>query len=133
MAITFDTGRQYPLVESADFVLGDLTSGEAVPLIKLPQGATVIGGTLTISTVFNSTSSDAIDIGDDGDANRYTASPVSGQALACTELSLTGYTYSANNTVDITWTSGGGTPTTGAGTVRVMYVLDGRSHEVQPT
>lgn len=131
MAITKDTGRQYPLVAQVDFLLGDLTSGTGVGAIDLPQGATVIGGELVIGTVFNSTSSDVIVIGDSGVADRYLTNG-NGQSLGRTALVPTGYTYTAPTTIHVKWTSGGGTPTTGAGTLRVMYALDGRAHEVQP-
>ncbi len=131
MAITKDTGRQYPLVAQADFLLGDLTSAAAVGAIDLPQGATIIAGELVIGTVFNSTSSDAIVIGDSGTADRYLGNG-NGQALGRTALVPTGYTYTSPTTIHVKWTSGGGTPTTGAGTLRVTYTLDGRAHEVQP-
>lgn len=132
MTIAKDTGRQYPLVAQIDVLIGDLTSGAALEVLDLPQGATVIGGEIVFGTVFNSTSSDSFDVGDSGDANRYTGSAVSGQSLGRTALTLTGYTYTTNSTLTITWTSGGGSPTTGALTLRVMYMLDGRAHEVQP-
>lgn len=132
MAMTLDTGRQYPLAATVDFVIGDLVSGVAAPAIKVPQGATVIGGDISFSTVFNSTSSDTFKVGDGGVTDRYVAN-VSGQSLARTALVPTGFTYTGVDTIDITWTSGGGSPTTGAGTLRVMYILDGRAHEVQPT
>ena len=71
-------------------------------------------------------------VGDGGVTDRYVAN-VSGQSLARTALVPTGFTYTGVDTIDLTWTSGGGSPTTGAGTLRVMYILDGRAHAVQPT
>ena len=126
------TGVQYPLVAIQPFELAELSDGAAVKSVNVPANARVIGGGVAITEAFDSTSSDAIDVGDDGDDDRYSSTAVDGQALAWTALTITGYKYTAPNTIDLTWTSGGGTPTAGAGYLVVMYVVDGRANEVEP-
>lgn len=125
-------GRQWPLVAMQDFSLSEMENGAAVAAVKLPAGARVIGGEVVITEVFNSTTSDGIDVGDGDDPNRYSSTAVNGQALGRTALTLSGYKYTAPDTIDLTWASGGGTPTTGAGVLIVQYVMDGRANEVVP-
>lgn len=125
--------RQYPLVAMQPFELSQLTAGSATVAVKIPAGARVIGGGVMITEVFNSTTSDGLDIGDDGDDDRYTATAVNGQALGYTALTITGYKYTTTNTIDILWASGGGSPSTGEGLLIVQYVMDGRGNEVVPS
>jgi hypothetical protein len=124
--------RQFPLVAIQDFALSELSDGAAVSAVKLPANARVIGGGVLITEVFDSTTSDAIDVGDGSDDDRYSSTPVDGQALGYTALTITGYKYTAGDYVDLKWASGGGTPTTGAGVLILMYVVDGRGNEVVP-
>lgn len=130
-----NVGHQYALVASQAFTLAELTSGTAVPLVKLPAGARVLGGMCVITTAFNSGTSDAMIIGDDGDTDRYAAVTAGSGALSANlykAITPTGYKYTAPNTVDLTWTGVGTAATTGAGTLYVMYVVDGRANEVMP-
>jgi hypothetical protein len=132
MSITKNAGRQYPLVAYVDFTYSDLTDATGVEAIDIPANATVIGGGLYIGTVFNSATSDTIDVGDGGDTDRYTASPIDVTALGYTALTLTGYTYTASDTIDILWDGTGTAPSTGAGTLIVYYMIDERAQEVVP-
>jgi len=132
MAITKDAGRQWPLVAKVPFTYADFdTSGVAVAALDLPGNATVIGGELVVETVFNSGTSDALDVGDGASATRY-AGAVDGQAAARTALTLTGYKHTVPDTVDIEWTGAGTAPTQGAGYLLVMYTVDDKANEVQP-
>lgn len=125
-------GTQYPLVATQDFSYAQLTSGSAVGAIKLPYGARVIGGGVLITTAFNSATSDKIDIGDGGDPDRYTSTEITASSTGWTALTLSGYKYTQTDYVDITWTGTGTAPSAGAGTLIVMYVIDGRANEVNP-
>ena len=131
MAITKNGARQYGLWAEVDFALADLASGVAALAIDIPGNAVVVGGELVIRTVFNSGTSDTFIVGDDGVTNRY-ANAVNGQTAARTALTLTGYRYTAPNTIDVTWTAVGTAATAGAGTLRVQYVIKDRAQEVQP-
>jgi len=125
-------GRQYPLVVTQDVTLDQLTTATVVPAIKIPAGARVIGGGILVTEVFDSTTSDSLDIGDGGDDDRYTSTIRNLQTLGYTALTITGYKYTQSDYIDLLWTSGGGTPTTGAFTAIVEYVIDGRTNEMNP-
>lgn len=132
MAITKNGARQWPMVAYVDFTYDNLTDATGVAAIDIPVNATVVGGGLVINTVFNSATSDTIDVGDGSDTDRYTASPIDVTATGYTALTLTGYTYTAQDTIDILWDGTGAAPTTGAGTLIVWYIIDDRANEVQP-
>lgn len=126
MSLKLQSGRQPPLLAYIDVVLADLVTAVAKNLIELPHGAVVIGGGVVVTQVFNSTTSDVLDIGDAGVANRY-KNDVDLQALGLTALVPTGYITTAPTKITGTWVSGGGTPTTGAFRLWVEYYVQGRS------
>ena len=76
--------------------------------------------------VFNSSTSDVLDVGDAGSENRY-LNDASLQALTRVALVPTGYVNTAPTLITVRWVSGGGTPTTGKVTLRVEYYVRGRS------
>ncbi len=130
-------GTQYPLVATQEFTVAQLASGEAVGAIKLPYGARVIGGGVLITTAFNSTTSDKLDVGDGGDPDRYTSSEITISSTGYTALTISGYKYTQTDYVDLTWTgvgadAGAADADEGAGVLIVMYVIDGRANEVNP-
>jgi len=130
MAITKNPGRQEVIAASVDISFDTLSSDTAVAegVIQLPEGAIVVGGSITVSTAFDSTTSDVVDIGDAGDDDRYTATPVDLTAEATTLLDVTGYTYTAQDNIDVEWTAGTtSTATAGAATITVLYVVSGRA------
>lgn len=132
MTVTLDTERQYSL--STDFLtvgFADLTSAVACPLADIPIGAVVVGGEVVVDTVFNSATSDVLDVGDGVDDDRYTASQVDLTALGRTAFTLTGFEYTANDTIDAIWTGVGAAPSTGSFRVRFEYVIQGRGNENQ--
>lgn len=130
MAITKDTGRQWPLYASVDFAFGDIpTTATFYEAIDLPGSARVIGGYIEVTAVWDSTTN-SVNVGDSGSATRY-ATGVDLKALGVTELSAGGAVGALD--VGVTYTETGTAATTGAATLVVGYVLDGRANEVQPT
>jgi hypothetical protein len=130
MAITKDSGRQEVIAAEVtikhDTLASDIAVAEGV--IQVPEGARVVGGHINVTEVFNSTTSDVLDIGDGGDDDRYTATPIDLTALGATALDVTGYTYTAEDDIDVEWTAGStGTATTGEATITVLYVVSGRA------
>src|SRR2546430_5677579 len=93
-ALKLQSGRQTPVVAYIDVVLANLASGVDLPAIEVPAGASLVSGDVVVTEVFNSTTSDVIDIGDPGSENRY-VNDVNGQALGRTALVPTGYVYTA--------------------------------------
>ena len=142
MAITKDSARQYPLVAKVDVTYSDLTGlqATATAAIDVPANAVVTGGWVDVTTVFNSTTSDVLIVGDGDDPNRYVAT-CNLQALGVyhfmigdvlTVNTAVGHEYTLADTIDVTHTAGtADTATTGAFTLYVQYYIDGRANEVQ--
>jgi hypothetical protein len=134
--MSFNKGRgdvQYVRSKFKKFSLAEVVanvSATFLNLIDLPPDAILTRGYLGITQVFNSTSSDAITVGDGTTGNRYLTS-TSVQALGLTALVPTGVilTTKTLQKVGITWTSGGGTPTTGQGWLFVEYIIPGQGDE----
>ena len=131
MAITAAQTTQYPVVAEIEFTYADLTSGTVEDLCQIPAGATVVGGEIIVDTAWDSGTSDTFDIGDGADDDRYTSTIIDLQATGRTALTLTGYQYTETDTIDGTPTSAGTAATAGAARVHIMYVVEGRGHEVQ--
>lgn len=132
MAFTKSDARQYPLVAEAAVTYDELTSGVALSLIDLPQGSVVTGGFIVVDTVWNSATSDVLDLGDATDDDEYTATQVNLTALGATELTITGFeTTSSEPAIVATWTGVGAAPSTGALRVVVEYIVSGRHNENQ--
>jgi len=130
MAITKKVGRQEVIAARVDITHDTLSSDAAVAegVIQVPEGAVVVGGHIFVTEVFNSTTSDVVDIGDGVDDDRYTATPVDLTALGSTALDSAGYKYLTEDDIDVEWTAGStGTATTGEATITVLYVVDGRA------
>lgn len=130
MAITKSPGRQEIVAARKVVAYSDPAddTGASEALIEVPAGAIVIGGYVYVSTAFDSTTSDALDIGDGDDVDRYTATPIDLQSTGVTALDVTGYKYTAQDNIDIQWTAGStGTATAGQFEVVVEYIVEGRA------
>jgi len=125
MAISKDSGRQYPLVATVTFVGGtDVTAVASYPAIDIPAGSTVTGGYVEVTSAFDATLD--INVGDGDTANLY-ASAVNGAAAGRTALTLTGKSYAANDTIGVGIAVVAATA--GAGKLVVEYVTTDRSNE----
>lgn len=132
MAITKNSARQYPLMAFVDVTYDMLTSGSAVAAMDIPAGATVVGGYFVVDTVWNSGTSDVLDIGDGDNDDRYTSSQIDLTSLGATALDVTMHEYTVLDTIDLTWTGAGSAPDQGAARLVVEYILDARAHEAMP-
>ncbi len=133
MAITLGADRQSPLFASVDFTLADLVSGSFEAAVSLPEQAEVTGGSVVITTAFDSVTTDALDVGDSAVGGRYlsVAAGLTALPLGRTALVPTGYRTVGKEPVGVTWTGAGGT-TAGAGRLEVEYTIVGRSMNIQP-
>lgn len=133
MAITKDSGRQTPVVARVSTAAADISAQATYAAIDVPAGAIVIGGYAKITAAFDS--SVTLDIGDDGDVDRYIANGASGTYPAVDALeeqtlgnvvmlAPTGYQYTAPNTIDIKLA--GAANTTGTIELVVVYIVVGR-------
>ena len=128
-ALKLTAGRQAPVFAYRDFTYANLATGVAKAIIELPAGAVVIGGALTITDSWDSSTSDSFVVGD-ADADEYLGA-TDGQAEARTELVPTGFVQTAPAYVTVTWTGVGDAPTAGAATVEVKYYVRGRAQFAQ--
>jgi hypothetical protein len=138
------TGRQYPLVGEVQIAIGADTvvntagatvaaKGTAVvaDLLPLPPGAVVIGGEVVVETASNDTGAHTVAVGDSVNATRYLAA-TSIKAAARTALVPTGFRGNGED-IRLTFAAATGDATAGVVTVRVLYQIGGRAHEVQPS
>jgi hypothetical protein len=137
MEILKDQGRQYSLWASANIGFADgLTVAQAIgtgiqDLLDLPAGAEVVGGSITVTEVWDQGTTAVLDIGDVDDPDRYTSSPVDLKSLGRTALTLDGKVTTGEETVDVDPVLVGADSTQGAATIRVEYVINDRAHENQ--
>ena len=130
MAITLKPGRQEVIAAQIEIKHDTLSDDAAVAeaIMQVPEGARVVGGHINVTEVFNSTTSDVLDIGDGVDDDRYTATPIDLTSTGATALDVTGYTYTAQDNIDVEWTAGStGTATTGEATITILYIVSGRA------
>jgi len=119
------------MIDAVTLVSGNFASAAAhtIDVIGLPPNAVIIGGQLVVTTAFNGTTYPVV-IGDSTTANRYLAT-ADRKAAALVPLVPTGYVGLGEN-LRLTITPTGST-TGGAATVRIQYIVVGRSNEVQIT
>jgi hypothetical protein len=128
MAITKQSGRQELITASVDINLADVVTNVAAGAIDLPANAVLVGGALVTTEAWNSTTSDVMDVGDASSATRYVTDGNIRALAARVPLVLTGFVHTnSEKTLTVTWTSGGGTPTTGKVRLEVQYFVKGRS------
>jgi hypothetical protein len=129
---------QWPLVSEFAFNFDDtvvaadgteqpFTGPLAVEAIALPDGAVVIGGEIVVSEAFDTATTHTLAVGDADVPARYLAA-TSIKAAGRTPLVPTGH-HSSKNLL-LTLAATGAAPTAGKATVRVMYVILGRSNEL---
>lgn len=137
------SGRQFPLVAEFKFDLTDTmvaTDGvvrafgaagasAVFDAINLPQGAVLIGGELVVETASNDGGTATVAVGDSVSATRYLAA-TSIKAAGRTALVPTGYRGNGED-LRLTFANASGNATAGTLTVRALYTINGRAHEVQ--
>ena len=99
-----------------------------VEVINLPPGSVVTGGEWTTETAF--THAFTILVGDSGVAGRYLGSTNVG-AAARTALVPTGFQNVTGLNIRLSFTNTTAGDIAGKGTLRVEYIVAGRSNEVQ--
>jgi hypothetical protein len=112
-------------------VTATLVAADVIQMVKIPAGATVIGGRL-----FGSSGTALVTVGDGDSAARYISSTsiVSPGAAVAFYANIVGsagtaagvfpYTYSANDTIDITIGTVATGTVVGAFSVSVTYTMD---------
>ena len=139
--LTASRTAQSPLVAEYTFTFGDTavdTAGAAVDyasasaatvmVIPLPPGSTVTGGSVDTPEAW--TAAVTVDVGDVTVPDRYTPTPLAAGGLGAKAITPTGYLNVAGENIQMTITPAG-TQAVGKTTVRIEYVVEGRSCEVQ--
>lgn len=133
MAISKNTGRQWPLCAVVDIAFSDIpTTATFYEAADLPGNARVIGGALVVKTAFDTGTTATLSVGDSGAAARY---------LSATDIKTAGTTVfdfstddgSAPLDVGVTGAYVGTAATAGAVQLVIQYVIDGKANEVQPS
>lgn len=127
MTITKDAGRQKVNLAVANFALADLTTNVAsAVLIDMPPNSVILSGQLITTEAWNSTTTDVVDVGDATSATRYLTDGNIRALGARVPLVPTGF-ISTGEGLKLTWTSGGGSPTTGKCRLEVLYYTIGKA------
>src|SRR3990167_7447485 len=114
MPITKNPNRQELIAAFVDINLADLATNVAANALDLPINAVLVSGRLGTTEAWNSTTSDVMDVGDVTSAVRYITDGNIRALGAVVPLVMTGFVHtSTEKQLTVTWTSGGGTPTTG--------------------
>ena len=126
MAITKNEGRQEVIAARVAGTFGtgaDIAVQGTYAAVDVPEGAIVVGGHFVVSDATTATVD--VHIGDGGVTNRY-ADNVDGAATGLTALTITGFKYTAADTIDILVDTA---DPAAAGTweLTVLYIVDGRA------
>jgi hypothetical protein len=128
MPVTTNSGAQELVVKTAEITFASLVSGTDYNAVALPIGAVVDGGWINVTTVWNSATTDVLDVGDSASQNRYKNDQDIKGATGAFALVPTGYSTTASTRwVTIRWVGAGAAPTTGAATLTVRYWVKGRA------
>lgn len=130
IADTLHYGRQDILVAQAVITFGssgDTATTGTLRALAIPAGAIVVGGFLNVSDA--TTASVDIHVGDGGVTNRY-ADNVDGAATGVTALTITGYKYTTDDTIDVLIDTAA-PAADGQMELYVEYIIEGRSAFVQ--
>lgn len=128
MPITKNSARQELIAAFVDINLADVVNNVAQAALDLPINAIIVDGSFVTTEAWNSIISDVMDVGDATSATRYLTDGNIRALGARVPLVPTGFIHDAtNNALRVTWTSGGGVPTTGKVRLEVRYYVKGRA------
>ena len=138
MAITKNSGRQWPQVARVEFTYDEagtavVASPNILEVMNVPTGAIILRGYINVTTAWVGPTAATVDIGDGGDPDRYTGSPVSLLATGLTAFDAgLGYQYTAADTIDIDYVQTVAVSTAGAAEIVVEYIIEDKANEVVP-
>ena len=110
-----------------DFGVTTVASTNTFEIIKLPPGAIIIGGSINRTVAFD-TATYTVLLGDSVTNNRFLAS-ADVKATGSTPLLVSGFRNPTGLDVRMTLTNAD-VCTTGAATVSILYVIEGRANEI---
>jgi hypothetical protein len=106
-----------------------LVINDVIQMVKIPKGATVTDVTLATDDLdSNGTPAIVLEVGDDGDTDRFIAASTVAQAGGVTTLGNIagfGYAYTAENTIDVKVPTAPATgATSGTISIAVTYIMN---------
>lgn len=110
----------YRRIMVVNFDYTDFATGVFSPVAVLPNGAIILSGQLVITTASNAASTDTIQFGIAGTANRNLTAT---DAKTVAKTALTALTTVSGETLGVTRTLGGAAGTQGAGYLEVEYLI----------
>lgn len=123
-----------PAYNATGVALNAITAGSIFELIPLPVNATLVGGEIVVETAVVGPTVSTLSLGDASSATRH-ATTVDLKTAARTALTLTGYragVTAAGKNLRGSLVNSVAVATAGKVTVRVMYVVEGRTSEANP-
>lgn len=128
MPVTTNSGAQDLVVKTATITYANLVSATDYNAIALPINAVIDSGEIIVETVWNSATTDVLDVGDSASQNRYKNDQDIKGATGRFTITPTGYTtLPTTRWVTVRWVGVGAAPTTGALTLVVKYWVKGRA------
>lgn len=126
MTISKNDGRQTPIVAWVDFNLADVVGGTELGAVELPGGAIVLRGDLYVTEAFNGGTTATLKVGDAGDDDRYTGTPLDVTTTGKKPLVPTGYAMPQQGDLTVKFAQSGTAATTGKARLIVEYIDVGR-------
>lgn len=131
MSFSKNIGRKQQYVAEVAVSHADLVSAVALPVIDMPSGTVIDDVVLVVDELFDPTDSAVVEAGIGGDTNKFVASQnvFTGQALGgrTGDTVAKGYRFTAPDTIDLLYTSGGGTATAGKLRLIVTFHFENES------
>lgn len=136
MTVAYQYGVQDVVNQVIEVTYDELTSGSAYNLMRLPDGAMLLGGTYWVLTAFNSGTSDAAVLAFNGltlvtDADAQAKARTVFTMPTTVEADVDKVSVSTPTYVTYTWTGAGSAATAGKIRVEVQYIVKGRAFAVQ--
>lgn len=123
MSIKKDYNRQALAVAMVTISLADIVDGGAVQAaVELPAGAIVTGGQAFVATAFDAETTATLKVGDAGDDDRYTPTPLNIATVGAKPLVPNGYVMPAQGDLLVTYASTGAAATEGELRLVVEYI-----------
>jgi hypothetical protein len=98
------------------------SQGDIVQMIPIPRGAAIIDVAVLVLAPVSMTYTLAV--GDGNSATRYIASATGGTQTIIRASSGVGYSYSAEDTIDVSWTVIGSASISSSVRLSVLYAMD---------
>lgn len=126
---TFNVTDTFTMTDGTVRAFGASGAATIADVIALPPNAVVTGGDIAVEVASDDSSTSTMSVGDSGSATRYLGA-TSIKTAARTALVPTGYRGSGED-IRLTFANAGGAPTVGTVSVRVSYIVQGRTNETQ--